>query len=327
VAAQIAKLKLSRRQQERWLDILSTLMNKPVNQGFSAELQRYAGELMDGAALMALLPIDVGTDTVWMANLRRLLADWVEESNGLPRPMHLIEEYLYESLAEQRRARSLGDGLLLTTVHGVKGLEFDHVLVLGDWRQAAVEEIEDERRLYYVAMSRARETLHLFAGREGDNPHVALLSGEYCVVNRPSLAAVPAELGRRTLLGMQDLFIDFAGTKSEHHRERLAVERLHTGDALTLRTESEHVVLVAGGIVVGRLSRKAALGWRHRLPWISTARVVAMVRRSSGDIEDAAFRSRCHGDHWQVPIVEVHWQPPPVGGYDQLQGNRIERRL
>ena len=54
-------------------------------------------------------------------------------------------------------------GLLLPTAHGAKGLEFDHVVVLdGGWGRAGRDEDADApRRLYYVAMIRARQTLSL----------------------------------------------------------------------------------------------------------------------------------------------------------------------
>ena len=54
-------------------------------------------------------------------------------------------------------------GLLLLTAHGAKGLEFDHVVVLdGGWDRAGRDEEADApRRLYYLALTRARQTLSL----------------------------------------------------------------------------------------------------------------------------------------------------------------------
>ena len=54
-------------------------------------------------------------------------------------------------------------GLLLLTAHRAKGLEFDHVVVLdGGWNRVGQSEDRDApRRLYYVAMTRARQTLTL----------------------------------------------------------------------------------------------------------------------------------------------------------------------
>lgn len=65
------------------------------------------------------------------------------------------------------------DYLTLMTVHSSKGLEFKHVYVIGleegifPHSRAAFdpEQMEEERRLMYVAMTRAKETLHLVWAR------------------------------------------------------------------------------------------------------------------------------------------------------------------
>jgi DNA helicase-2/ATP-dependent DNA helicase PcrA len=61
------------------------------------------------------------------------------------------------------------DYLVLSTIHSAKGLEWKSVHVLNvvdgcipsDMATGSVEEIEEERRLLYVAMTRARDHLHL----------------------------------------------------------------------------------------------------------------------------------------------------------------------
>jgi DNA helicase II / ATP-dependent DNA helicase PcrA len=62
------------------------------------------------------------------------------------------------------------DYLVLSTIHSAKGLEWEavHVLALYDGNFPACmsagsrEEVDEERRLLYVAMTRARRTLHLY---------------------------------------------------------------------------------------------------------------------------------------------------------------------
>jgi DNA helicase-2/ATP-dependent DNA helicase PcrA len=61
------------------------------------------------------------------------------------------------------------DYLILSTIHSAKGQEWDAVFVLNvvdgcipsDMATGTPEEIEEERRLLYVAMTRAKSTLHL----------------------------------------------------------------------------------------------------------------------------------------------------------------------
>lgn len=71
-----------------------------------------------------------------------------------------------------------GDGVLLATMHRSKGLEWDHVFII-DCCQGTVPyvrkdtpcDMEEERRLFYVACTRAKETLHImnYATRKGKN--------------------------------------------------------------------------------------------------------------------------------------------------------------
>ena len=72
--------------------------------------------------------------------------------------------------------------LTLATAHATKGLEFDHVVVLGmeagrfpsaravDERRDPVRAYEEERRLAYVAWTRARRSLTLLYDPAGPSP-------------------------------------------------------------------------------------------------------------------------------------------------------------
>ena len=71
------------------------------------------------------------------------------------------------------RLRAASDGIVLATVHGTKGLEFDHVAVIGlddgvfpsrrslDEAPDPERALEEERRLAYVAWTRPRRSLTL----------------------------------------------------------------------------------------------------------------------------------------------------------------------
>jgi DNA helicase-2/ATP-dependent DNA helicase PcrA len=82
-----------------------------------------------------------------------LALDPPQSSADLAGPPHLDEDYL-----------------VLSTIHSAKGLEWDavHVLALYDGNFPACmsagssESIEEERRLLYVATTRARRALHLY---------------------------------------------------------------------------------------------------------------------------------------------------------------------
>lgn len=62
--------------------------------------------------------------------LKKLLENWQIETDNVQTSKQYLLEYLYESLAEQRRDSRLGNGGFLSTIHSVKGMEFSHVFIL-----------------------------------------------------------------------------------------------------------------------------------------------------------------------------------------------------
>jgi superfamily I DNA/RNA helicase len=97
------------------------------------------------------------------------LLAWAPAFNDLATFLAGIED-ARRRLADLRRDDAL---LTLATAHATKGLEFDHVIVLGmeagrfpsaravDNAQDPARAYEEERRLAYVAWTRARRTLTL----------------------------------------------------------------------------------------------------------------------------------------------------------------------
>ena len=265
-------------------------------------------ETCSGNDLLARLDGMYPVATIWSENLKKILLDWQEETNNTPQPVPAIQEYLYEVLSEQGRSKTMGSGLFLATAHAVKGLEFDHVFILGDsWQESNRSTLEDERRLYYVSMSRARETLHLFSLGASVNPHVALLNGDF-LMHRKLSAPVQESRPTRTyhLLGMDDFFIDFAGIKPERHPARLALLEIKAGDVAKIEPRNNHVELVnKEGVSFARLSRKVQSDWAGKLQEVHEVRVVALVRRYREDVADKDFQANCFGGSWEVPIVEL----------------------
>ena len=96
----------------------------------------------------------------WQDLLRQAIEEYVLEDGVGEAPVDRLLEWLAEWGREVRRRQQ---GLLLLTAHAPKGLEFDHVVVLdGDWEShRRSSDGDEERRLYYVAMTRARQTLVL----------------------------------------------------------------------------------------------------------------------------------------------------------------------
>lgn len=271
-------------------------------------LKSHRRQSLPGSALLALLPITSQHDNIWQTNVRWLINDWIEETRDTEQPVTVIEDYFYEAFADQRRSRNLGNGIFLSTVHSVKGLEFDHVFMLGgSWQEKQGDEMEEERRLYYVGMSRARQTLHLFLIENMPNPHVSVLAGDFHLKRKLSPLMVKRSAERQyTLLGMKDLFIDFAGFQKMNHPSRKALEKLNTGTLLTPLIQNDQIELLSSEkVVVARLSKTARLAWGDRLGQVGEVKVIAVVKRYKDDIADKEFKGRCFGETWEVPIVEI----------------------
>ena len=87
-----------------------------------------------------------------------------------------FEENLRAALARHRGAGEVRDGVTLSTVHRVKGMEWDRVLVFGADRglmpHALSENVEEERRILYVAITRARRQAVVVA--DADRPSLFL---------------------------------------------------------------------------------------------------------------------------------------------------------
>lgn len=80
------------------------------------------------------------------------------------------EEELRRQTSENQKRK---DGVMLSTMHSAKGLEFSVVFVVGanegtvpHHKASLPADIEEERRLFYVALTRAKERLHICAVRE-----------------------------------------------------------------------------------------------------------------------------------------------------------------
>ncbi|MGI6006373.1 MAG: ATP-dependent helicase [Ruminococcus sp.] len=99
------------------------------------------------------------------------ILDEIQESSRKYRTFEEWCAYIqeYTLLLQKQKNSADARGVTISTLHGSKGLEYDHVFILNvnegtiPYHKAALEEdLEEERRLLYVGMTRARKTLHLF---------------------------------------------------------------------------------------------------------------------------------------------------------------------
>ena len=251
----------------------------------------------------------------WYDLLRQAIEEHTLETGGGDVPVDHMVEWLAEWGREIRRRQH---GLLLLTGHSAKGLEFDHVVVLdGGWDRVGRDEDPDApRRLYYVAMTRARQTLSL-TRMEEPGPFQEVLRDHPSVMHRKPTALPPASPAlsyRHVRIGLQDVDLGFAGRQSNGRSIHRAIAALSPGDPLETRIagQGRWELLNPAGSVVGRLARsfKPPPGMRCR-----GAEVLATVGWSR-EASESRYRDSIRCDAWEVVVPELVFEPIKA---DQLQ--------
>lgn len=229
-------------------------------------------------------------------DLASATAELVDAATVASVPAAEVLDALYESATESRRTGHPG-ALKLMTAHGAKGLEFKHVIVMdcADWRWSG----EDERRLLYVAMTRAKETLTVMRAEGGRNPYLVDLGTVEGVIDllpaarperRPDIAR------RYVTLGPADVDIGFSG-------------RLHTSDPVQARiaglswgsrivVSGKQVSTVEGG-TVGRLAG------RTEPRSVATPGTVSGILVRTREQTAPEYQSGLKVDRWETALVEM----------------------
>lgn len=134
-------------------------------------------------------------DRIWQMELLNSLFDFIKdesEKGGLTLPVFLsmLEDMKQQGIALPAEKLSYsGNGVNFLTAHGSKGLQFDYLFMLGCnnnvwdkpprsrtyrlpptiWEGVTGSEEEESRRLFYVAMTRARKRLMISWGERDNN--------------------------------------------------------------------------------------------------------------------------------------------------------------
>jgi ATP-dependent DNA helicase RecQ len=230
-------------------------------------------------------------------DLRLAAKEFAEEAAAKRVPGAELLDALYEAADETRRGHQPA-ALKLMTVHAAKGQEFDHVLIMdcGDWWRSA----EDERRLLYVAMTRARQTLTLMRDEGGRNPYLVDLGTVSGVFDRlPGVRPHhrPEIEVSYLMLGPKQVDLGFAGRRGPKDPIHADLARLCAGDTVVI---DGGAIKSASGRVVGKLSRSTAQEVNKLLP----AKVTAIMARRREQTTAPYFAAvRC--DRWEVVLAEV----------------------
>jgi len=254
-------------------------------------------------------------NNLWWDLLHRIQADWQKEAGNMEQPVSRIIDYYYESLMEYKQNRQLGSGLLLSTVHSAKGMEYEHVFIAdGGWNKYSNESQEEEsRRLYYVAMTRAQKILTLFSNRHQPNSLISRLTGDFLIkrsVKAPQEMVNRASQEKYSLLTLEDIYLGYAGGFAKNHPIHSKLAQLQAGNQLLMQADTNGLFLTAiakngdNPVRVAKLSQQASKIWKDQLANISSIEIIAMVQWACEDSEKE-YQSRCKVDVWEAPLIEV----------------------
>lgn len=250
------------------------------------------------------------TQNTWTHQIGEILDAWIAVNSDMEISIGQARAFVLETLMEEKQEHRIGTGVYLGTAHSVKGMEFPYVFILdGGWKPVNMEE---ERRLFYVAMTRAKQTAYACRIQGSANPHLAFLEQlDYTHV----FAAPDEELNSFnedltvSILGMEDLFLSWAGHFPTDHGVHRALGRLRPLDRVHLVEKNGHLYIEASdGKAVARLSQKGRAVWQNQIKTILHARVLGIVQRRKTDGEAYDGRDEIM-DRWEIPIVEILHRP------------------
>ncbi|MGA2976009.1 MAG: UvrD-helicase domain-containing protein [Spirochaetia bacterium] len=110
---------------------------------------------------------DRSEDTAKIENLKEMVSDMASYGAGAGALSTFLESIALASPLDGNDSDADSAAVTLITLHNTKGLEFDRVIITGleegifphESSRADPEDVEEERRLFYVGITRARERL------------------------------------------------------------------------------------------------------------------------------------------------------------------------
>jgi DNA helicase-2/ATP-dependent DNA helicase PcrA len=194
------------------------------------------------------------------------------------------------------------DGVLLSTIHRVKGREWDRVLIFGVADGVVphrlAEDVEEERRVLHVAITRGRHRVAVLADRSRSSPFLAELDGS--APRRPvrtaRTAQPPVPKGRSKAASAADAI-------PAAHGATIKVLGGYEGTIETVDARAAHVALLSGGSLTVRFGervehegRTAPLGPPTEL-WGPAAAAEAVLR---------SWRTRRAADDGVPPYIVLN---------------------
>ena len=264
---------------------------------FVAAIRREPTHLLDIRDLVEMknaIPSNRWTDLI-AEGIAALAHELNTKSMPVPDLIEWFAEWARDARSEQR-------SLLLLTAHRAKGLEFDDVVILdGGWdRPGKGEDADAPRRLFYVAMTRARRSLTIMA--HAGHPFVPA-SGEH-VLRRSTRPVAPGS-STASVYQVPDLKtvdLSWAGRLGGGNPALAAIGSATSGDSIQLKRRDDTWMLeTPAGQPLGRMARS----WSppHGLAFLR-GEVGAIIRWRRADCGEE-YRDNMRRDEWEVIVPEL----------------------
>ncbi|MCL2021849.1 MAG: RecQ family ATP-dependent DNA helicase [Betaproteobacteria bacterium] len=235
-------------------------------------------------------------DPLWQSFFRTAFEQLAGEYGNCQIAPGTLINWLYDYAREMRQQPR--PGLFLGTIHSAKGLEFRHVALLdGDWGTRQ-DQLDEARRLYYVGMTRAEETLTLCEFGRGnvftdslvDTALIRTFSGKH----DPHLDV------QYQTLSLKDIDLGFPGRQSSRSVIHEAIRRIEPGDELSFTPDGDrYAIRSLSGEILGRTSRSFNL---EIVP--EECQTAGIITRYAEDT-DQAYRELVKREQWEIVVPRL----------------------
>jgi len=246
------------------------------------------------------------------AALAQFIVEIESTAPGSERVVTDLIEALYEFGTGSKSMSSVNGPMVLLTAHRAKGLEFDHVLILdGDgWGDRR----DEERRLFYVAMTRARKTLTICEQVKGAHSFTKYLNA-ISLRSRPEVPVVTNGLGNRIWIADPEQVVlswpGYFGPKAPIHK---AINHLNYGDSLLLRHRSDGnpgwELADGEGTVVTRMAKRFTPP-EGKIVSVRVGCILTRIAKGS-EIEQTKI------PEWELILPEIEYSPAILQADRQL---------
>ena len=266
-------------------------------QQFVESIRHAPSQLLTVHELVALknaIPTNRWTDLI-AEGIAALAHELASKAMPVPDMVEWFAEWARDTRGEQR-------ALLLLTAHRAKGLEFDDVVILdGGWdRPSKNEDADAPRRLYYVAMTRARRSLVIIADRD----HPFAPEGSTHVLSRypPHTEGVALPSTQYQVPDLRTVDLSWAGRLPDAHPSLAVIQAAKVGDPVRLaRDGALWVVLDAQDRPLGRMAKSWSPPEGLTLLFGEIGAIVRWRKSDAGE----EFRTHLRRDNWEVVLPEL----------------------